>query len=93
MEDDLKLLKVKYFSNHLLDPTQISYLSLDDQTLFGSQTFWGVNEFGRKQFLVVKIFVGKHFWGVTNFFGLKVCGGQNFVFGDQQYLEVKFCFG
>jgi hypothetical protein len=33
MEDDLKILKVKYLSNLLLDRTQILYLSLDDQTI------------------------------------------------------------
>ena len=33
MEDDLKILKVEYLSNHLLDPTQILNLSLDDQTI------------------------------------------------------------
>ena len=32
MEDDLKVLKVENLSNHLLDPTQILNLSLDDQT-------------------------------------------------------------
>ena len=32
-EDDLKLLKVEYLSNHLLDHTQILSLSLDDRTL------------------------------------------------------------
>ena len=32
MEDDLKLLKMEYLSNHLLDPTQILNLSLDDQS-------------------------------------------------------------
>ena len=58
MVDDLKILKVEYFSNHLLDPTQILYLSLDDQTLFGSQKCWRVKEFGRKQFMGVKIFCG-----------------------------------
>ena len=31
MEDDLKILKVEYLSNHLLDPSQISNLSLDYQ--------------------------------------------------------------
>ena len=34
MEDDLKILKVKYLSNHLLDPTQILNLCLNDQTIF-----------------------------------------------------------
>ena len=34
MEDDLKVLKVEYLSNHLLDKTQILNLSLDDQTIF-----------------------------------------------------------
>ena len=33
MEDDLKILEVEYLSNHLLDPTQILNLSLDDQTI------------------------------------------------------------
>ena len=33
MEDNLKLLKVKYLSNRLLDPTQILNLCLDDQTM------------------------------------------------------------
>ena len=33
MEDDLKILKVEYLSNHLLDRTQISKLSLNDQTI------------------------------------------------------------
>jgi hypothetical protein len=34
--DDLKILKVEYLINHLLDQTQILNLSLDDQTM-GSQ--------------------------------------------------------
>jgi hypothetical protein len=34
MRYDLKLLKVKYLSNHLLDPTQILNVCLDDQTIF-----------------------------------------------------------
>ena len=34
MEDGLKILKVEYISNHLLDHTQILNLSLDDQTIF-----------------------------------------------------------
>ena len=33
MEDDLKILKVEYISNHLLDLTQILNLSLDDQII------------------------------------------------------------
>jgi hypothetical protein len=32
MEDDLKILKVEYLSNHWLDLPQISNLSLGDQT-------------------------------------------------------------
>jgi hypothetical protein len=31
MEDDLKILKVEYLSNHLLDPTQILNSSSGDQ--------------------------------------------------------------
>ena len=34
MEDDLKILKVEYLSNRLLDHTQILNLSLDDQVIF-----------------------------------------------------------
>ena len=33
MEDDLKILKVEYLSDCLLDPTQILNLSLDDQII------------------------------------------------------------
>ena len=33
MENDLKILKVEYLSDHLLDHTQILNLSLDDQTI------------------------------------------------------------
>ena len=33
-KDDLKILKVEYLSNHLLDHTKIFNLSLDDHTLF-----------------------------------------------------------
>jgi hypothetical protein len=32
MEDDLKILKVEYLSNHSSDPTQILNLSSRDQT-------------------------------------------------------------
>ena len=34
MEDDLKILKVEYLSNHLLDHTQILNLSWDNQTIY-----------------------------------------------------------
>ena len=34
MEEDLKVLKVEYLSNHLLNHTQILNLILDDQTIF-----------------------------------------------------------
>ena len=34
MEDNLKILKVKYLSNHLLNPTPILNLSLNDQSVF-----------------------------------------------------------
>ena len=33
MEDDLKILKVEYLRNHLLDHTQILNLSWDDQII------------------------------------------------------------
>ena len=40
MEDDLKILKVKYLSNHLLDHTQILNLSLYDQTILCKSSKW-----------------------------------------------------
>ena len=40
MEDDLKILKVEYLSNHLLDHTQILNLSLYDQTIFYESFLW-----------------------------------------------------
>ena len=40
MEDDLKILKVEYLSNLLLDLTQILNLSLYDQTIFYKSLTW-----------------------------------------------------
>ena len=40
MEDDLKILKVEYLSNHLLDHTQIFNLSFYDQTIFCKSFKW-----------------------------------------------------
>ena len=40
MEEDLKVLKVEYLSNRLLDHTQILNLSLDDQTIFSKSSKW-----------------------------------------------------
>ena len=40
MEDDLKIFKEEYLSNHLFDPTQILNLSLDDQTIFSKSLKW-----------------------------------------------------
>ena len=45
MEDDLKILKVEYLGNHLLDHTQILNLSLYDLTIFcklniSATTYW-----------------------------------------------------
>ena len=34
MEDDLKILKVEYLCNHLLDHGQILNLNVDDHTIF-----------------------------------------------------------
>ena len=36
MEDDLKILKVEYLSDRLLDHTKILNLSLVDQTIFSN---------------------------------------------------------
>ena len=41
MEDNLKILKVEYLSNHLFDPTQILNLSLDGQPVL--KFFWKTN--------------------------------------------------
>ena len=40
MKEDLKILKVAYPSNLLLDLTQILNLSLDDQTIFYKSLKW-----------------------------------------------------
>ena len=40
MEDDLKILKVKYRTNHLFDHTQIFKLSLNDQTIVYKSLKW-----------------------------------------------------
>ena len=40
MEDDLKILKWEYLSNHLLEHNQILNLSLDDQTIFYKSFKW-----------------------------------------------------
>ena len=40
IEDNLKILKVEYISNHLLDYTKILILSLDDQAIFHKSFKW-----------------------------------------------------
>ena len=40
MEDDLKILKVEYLRNQLLDHTQILNLSIVDQTIFYAFLKW-----------------------------------------------------
>jgi hypothetical protein len=40
MEDKLKILKVEYLSNHLLDHIRILNLSLDEQTIFDKSFKW-----------------------------------------------------
>jgi hypothetical protein len=40
MEDNLKILKSEYLSNHLLDPTHILNLTLDCQTIFYKSFEW-----------------------------------------------------
>jgi hypothetical protein len=40
MEDDLKILKMEYISNHLLNHSQIRNSSLDDQTVFYKSLKW-----------------------------------------------------
>ena len=40
MEDDLKIFKVEYLSNRLLDQTQIKNLSLYDQIILFKSSIW-----------------------------------------------------
>jgi hypothetical protein len=40
MEDNIKIWKVEYLSNHLLDHIQILNLSLYDQTIFYKSFLW-----------------------------------------------------
>ena len=40
MEDNLKILKVEYLNNNLLEHTEILNFSLDDQTLFYKSLKW-----------------------------------------------------
>ena len=40
MEEGLKILKLEYLSNHLLDHNQILDLSLDDQTISYKSSKW-----------------------------------------------------
>ena len=40
MEDNIKISKKEYLSNHLLDHTQILYMSLDDKTIFYKNSKW-----------------------------------------------------
>ena len=40
MEDDLKILKVEYLSNGLLDHTQILNLSSDNQAILSKSSKW-----------------------------------------------------
>ena len=48
-EDDLNILKVEYLSNHLLDYTQIFYLTLDEQNIiYKSKPQWKTASNGRR---------------------------------------------
>ena len=40
MEDDLKIFKVEYLNNHLMDRTQLLNISLDDQIIFYKSLKW-----------------------------------------------------
>ena len=69
MEDKLKILKVEYLINHLLNDTQILNLILDDQTIF----YKSLNEDNDDQkknnkFLHLgrRKFVGYHYLSVEN---------------------------
>ena len=46
MEDDLKILKVEFLRNHIMDHTQILNLNLDEQTIFYNLQ-WKMTSHGR----------------------------------------------
>jgi hypothetical protein len=48
MEDDLKINKVEYLSNYLLDNNQILILSLHEQTVFYKSLNWRQTSNGRQ---------------------------------------------
>ena len=65
MEDDLKILKVEYLSNHISDHTQILNLILDDQPIF-YQSFKWRNPPMEEDLKIVKVEnLGKHWLDLT----------------------------
>ena len=82
MEDDLKLLKVEYFRNRLLDPIKICW---------GVKFVWGSKKFRGKTFRDVNIFFqGSKFVEGQQISGSKFVGGQN-LWSVKKCCLSKYC--
>jgi hypothetical protein len=57
MEDDLKIFKEEYLSNHLLDHTQILSLSLNDQIILFQ---WETTSNGRQPQILKVEYISNH---------------------------------
>ena len=67
MGADLKILKLKYLSNHLLDHTQLLNLSLDDQTIF-YKSFTGRHPTMEDDLKILKVeYLSEHLLDHTEF--------------------------
>jgi hypothetical protein len=65
MEDDLKILKVEYLTNGLLDHAQILNLSLHDQTVFCKSFRWRRPPM-EDDFKIIKMeYLNNHLWDPT----------------------------
>ena len=60
MEDDLKISKVEYLSNHLWDLTKNLNLSLDDQIIL-YKFFWRQPKSGRSQQMLIGSYLNLNF--------------------------------
>ena len=66
MEDELKILKVEYLSNHFLDHTQIFNSSQDAQTIF-YKSFNGKGPPMEDNLKILKVeYLGNHYWIILN---------------------------
>jgi hypothetical protein len=60
MEDDLKILKVEYLSNTLLDHGQILNLSSDDHTIFYKSLKWRQPPMEEDLKILIVEYLGNH---------------------------------